>query len=146
MDELTTVGTSVQYIVVRLGDERYGIDISYIDNIVRMQRMTRVPKVASYIRGVINLRGEVVPVMSARVKMGLEEDVDTNSTRIIILKFEQQGYIGVVVDSVAEVVTLDTETIDKVPYDNKDENFILGVGKAEDGLISILDLNALISD
>lgn len=146
MDELATVGTDVQYIVIKLGNERYGIDISYVDNIVRMQRMTRVPKVAPYIKGVINLRGEVVPVMSARIKMGLEPDVETNATRIIILKFEQQGIIGVTVDSVAEVVTLNSETIEKVPYDNKEENFIHGVGTSGDGLISILDLNALISD
>lgn len=146
MDELTTVGTSVQYIVVKLGDERYGIDISYVDNIVRMQRMTRVPKVAPYIKGVINLRGVVVPVMSTRIKMGLEPDQETHATRIIILKFEQEGFIGFIVDEVNEVVTLDTDTIDKVPYEVKDENFIQGVGKSEDGLISILDLNALISE
>lgn len=146
MDELMTAGTNIQYIVVKLGEERYGIDISYVDNILRMQRMTRVPKVAPYIKGVINLRGEVVPVMSTRIKMGLEPDIETHSTRIIILKFEQQGYIGVIVDEVNEVVTLDTETIDKVPYDTKDENYIQGVGKTGDGLISILDLNALINE
>lgn len=146
MEELTTVGTNIQYIVVKLGKERYGIDISFVDNILRMQRMTRVPKVAPYIRGVINLRGEVVPVMSTRIKMGLEPDVETHSTRIIILKFEQQGNIGVIVDEVNEVVTLNTDTIDKVPTDSKDESFIQGVGKTEDGLISILDLNALINE
>jgi len=146
MDELTTVGSTVQYIVVKLGEERYGIDISYVDNIVRMTRMTRVPKVAPYIKGVINLRGEVVPVMSTRIKMGLDPDVETHSTRIIILKFETQGYIGFIVDEVNEVVTLDTNTIDKVPYDVKDENFIQGVGKSGDGLISILDLETLIED
>ena len=146
MDEIMTVGTNVQYIVVKLGEERYGIDISYVDNILRMQRMTRVPKVAPYIKGVINLRGEVVPVMSTRIKMGLEPDVETHSTRIIILKFEQQGNIGVIVDEVNEVVTLDVETIDKVPYEVKEENFIQGVGKCEDGLISILDLNTLIEE
>ena len=63
-----------QYIVIRLGDEQYGIDIRYIDNIVRMQHITRVPKVPAYLKGVINLRGEVLPVMSLRVKMGLEAD------------------------------------------------------------------------
>lgn len=146
MEELMTASTNIQYIVVKLGEERYGIDISYVDNILRMQRMTRVPKVAPYIKGVINLRGEVVPVMSTRIKMGLEADVETHSTRIIILKFEQQGYIGVIVDEVNEVVTLDTATIDKVPYESKEDNFIQGVGKCADGLISILDLNALINE
>ncbi|MBO4898988.1 MAG: chemotaxis protein CheW [Lachnospiraceae bacterium] len=146
MDELSTVSTSVQYIVVKLGEERFGINISYVDNIVRMQRMTRVPEVAPYIKGVINLRGEVVPVMSTRIKMGLEPDVETNATRIIILKFEQQGFIGFIVDAVNEVVTLGTESIEKVADQNKEGAFVQGVGKSNDGLISILDLNALIND
>ncbi|MBR6390372.1 MAG: chemotaxis protein CheW [Lachnospiraceae bacterium] len=146
MDELSTVRTSIQYIVVKLGEERFGINISYVDNIVRMQRMTRVPEVAPYIKGVINLRGEVVPVMSTRIKMGLEPDVETNATRIIILKFEQQGFIGFIVDAVNEVVTLDTESIEKVADQKQDGAFVQGVGKTNDGLISILDLNALINE
>ncbi len=146
MDELSTVRTSIQYIVVKLGEERFGINISYVDNIVRMQRMTRVPEVAPYIKGVINLRGEVVPVMSTRIKMGLEPDVETNATRIIILKFEQQGFIGFIVDAVNEVVTLDTESIEKVADQKQDGAFVQGVGKSNDGLISILDLNALINE
>ena len=146
MDELSTVRTSIQYIVVKLGEERFGINISYVDNIVRMQRMTRVPEVAPYIKGVINLRGEVVPVMSTRIKMGLEPDEETNATRIIILKFEQQGYIGFIVDAVNEVVTLDTESIEKVADQKQDGAFVQGVGKSNDGLISILDLNALINE
>ncbi|MBQ9334397.1 MAG: purine-binding chemotaxis protein CheW [Lachnospiraceae bacterium] len=146
MDELSTVRTSIQYIVVKLGEERFGINISYVDNIVRMQRMTRVPEVAPYIKGVINLRGEVVPVMSTRIKMGLDPDVETNATRIIILKFEQQGFIGFIVDAVNEVVTLDAESIEKVADQKQDGAFVQGVGKSNDGLISILDLNALINE
>ena len=145
MDELSTVSTRVQYIVVKLGNERFGINISYVDNIVRMTRMTRVPEVAPYIKGVINLRGEVVPVMSTRIKMGLEPDVETNATRIIILKFEQQGFIGCIVDAVNEVVTLSTDSIEKVK-DSDGDTFVQGVGKTEDGLISVLDLDALINE
>ena len=87
-----------QYIVVQIGNEKYGIDINYIDNIVRMQKITRVPKVQSYLKGIINLRGEVVPVMSIRKKMGLADDVITDASRIIILKLEEKGSIGVIVD------------------------------------------------
>lgn len=95
-----------QYIVITFGNEQYGIDISYVDNIVRMQKITRVPKAQPYFKGVINLRGEVVPVMSLRLKMGLEDDVFTNTSRIIILKIEQKGVLGIIVDEVKEVVTL----------------------------------------
>ena len=75
MEELKVSGGSTQFIVIKLGDEQYGIDIKYIENIVRMQHITRVPKVDSYLKGVINLRGEVIPVMSIRIKMGRGDEV-----------------------------------------------------------------------
>ena len=102
-----------QYIVVRIGSEQYGIDISYIDNIVVMPKITRVPKTPDYYAGVINLRGEVVPVMSAHRKMGLGEDEITGATRIIILKLEAQGLVGILVDEVREVVSLGENEIDR---------------------------------
>lgn len=140
---------TTQFIVVRLGEEQYGINIKYVDNIVRMQHITRVPKVQEYLKGVINLRGEVIPVMSIRVKMDLPEDEYTKATRIIILKLEQQGNIGIIVDEVKEVVTLESSQIEKVAYDSKEEKdyFIFAIGKYEDGgLISLLDLNAVVQD
>ena len=146
LDELNVVRETTQFIVIRLGDEHYGIDIKYIDNIVRMQHITRVPKVDAYLKGVINLRGEVIPVMSVRIKMGLEPDVETKSSRIIILKLEQHGTIGIIVDEVREVVTLDDTQIEKIAYDSKEEKdgFLCGIGKCEGGLISLLDLNAVV--
>lgn len=148
MEELNVSFNTTQYIVVKLGNEHYGIDIKYIENIVRMQNITRVPKVAPYMKGVINLRGEVIPVMSVRLKMGLPEDEITKATRIIILKLEQQGTIGFIVDEVREVVALSDEQIEKVAYDNKDDkvNFVSAVGKVESGLISLLDLNAVVME
>lgn len=138
---------TVQYIVIKIGEEQYGIDISYIDNIVRMQSITRVPHVQSYFAGVINIRGEVVPVMSLRLKMGLEKDEYTNKTRIIIVKLENNAPIGLIVDEVKEVVTLDERSIDEVIRDSKvDETFINGIGKNGDTLISLLDLNTVIND
>jgi len=136
---------TTQYIVVRLGQEQYGIDIKYIDNIVRMQRITRVPKMPNYLKGVINLRGEVLPVMSIRLKMGLEEDEITRATRIIILKLETEGTVGVLVDEVKEVVTLESTAVEKMARDAMDTapSFITGVGKRGDELISLLDLNAI---
>ena len=80
--ETTTESVKKQYIVVKIGSEQYGIDISYVDNIVRMQKITRVPKAQTYFKGIINLRGEIVPVMSVRKRMGLEDDVFTNASRI----------------------------------------------------------------
>ena len=138
---------TVQYIVIKIGGEQYGIDISYIDNIVRMQSITRVPHVQPYFAGVINIRGEVVPVMSLRLKMGLEPDEYTNKTRIIIVKSDSNASVGLIVDEVREVVTLDERSIDEVVHDSKvDETFINGIGKNGNTLISLLELNAVISD
>ena len=139
----TTEKESKQYIVVMVGSEQYGIDISYIDNIVRMQKITRVPKVQTYFKGVINLRGEVVPVMSVRKKMGLEDDVLTNASRIIILKLEENASLGVIVDEVREVVNLSEDEIDKVSNKGR---FIIGIGKHGDQLISLLEINALVEE
>ncbi len=138
----------IQYIVITVVNEQYGIDIKYIDNIVRMQSITRVPKVQPFFKGVINLRGEVVPVMSIRKKMGLGEDEITGKSRIIILKFESNASIGIVVDEVKHVVTISSDNIERVSHDSKldAKSFISGVGKVEEGLISILDLATVIDE
>jgi purine-binding chemotaxis protein CheW len=148
MDDLRVISETTQYIVIKIGEEQYGIDIKYIENIVRMQKITRVPKAQPYFKGVINLRGEVVPVMSIRIKMNLPEDVTTNTTRIIIQKLEQNAQIGIIVDEVKEVVTLSEEDTERVAYDAKDDtiNFINGIGKCNGGLISLLDLNVVVAD
>lgn len=134
---------SKQYIVVKIGSEQYGIDISYIDNIVRMQKITRVPKAQRHFKGIINLRGEIVPVMSIRLKMGLEDDQFTNASRIIILKLEEKGMLGIIVDEVKEVVTLATDEIEK---SGKKGSFINGVGKHGEELISLFDINAIVEE
>lgn len=138
-----------QYIVAKLGSEQYGIDIAYVDNIVRMQKITRVPKTQSYFLGVINLRGEIIPVMSMRSKLELEESEVTNTTRIIIIKPEQNASLGLLVDEVREVVTLSEEDVEKVAYDNGREDanyFVTGVGKYGDTLISLINISGIISD
>ena len=147
MNEVKVFSEATQYIKIAVGDEFYGIDISIIDNIVRMQRITRVPNVAAYIKGVINLRGEIVPIMNLRLKMGLEEIEYTKTTRIIIIKTENFGKIGLIVDAVKEVVALEEEQLEKLPYDNSEDNhFVSAVGKVDDSLISLLDINVVLYD
>ncbi len=132
-----------QYIVVQIGNEKYGIDINFIDNIVRMQKITRVPKAQSYFKGVINLRGEIVPVMSIRKKMGLADDEITDKSRIIILKLEDKGSIGIIVDEVREVITLNMTEVEKQV--GKD-SFINGIGKNGNELISLFEINAIVDE
>lgn len=138
----------VQYIVIRIGEEQYGINIGYVDNIVRMQRITRVPKSQPYYVGVINLRGEVVPVMSLRKRFELEDDTYSGSTRIIILKLEDQSLVGVIVDEVREVVNLDPRTIE-TPSFKLDENnaaYLAGIGKNGENLISLLNIENVVGE
>lgn len=154
MDEVKLIeqeqesASAVQYIVVSIGNEQYGINIQFIDNIVRNQRITRVPKAQRYYKGVINLRGEIIPVMSVRLKLGLEDDAFTDKTRIIIIKVES-ATIGVIVDQVREVVTLNEEDTEKVAYSTSDDvaaKYINGIGKNKGELISLLDIVGLIEE
>lgn len=137
---------STQYIVVKIDSEQYGINIKYIDNIVRMQRITRVPKAQHYFKGVINLRGEIIPVMSLRRKFGLSEEELTNAVRIIIIKLDAQSPVGIIVDEVKEVVTLEDTQVEKVSNTAvEDKNgFLMGIGKYKEELISLLNINNVI--
>lgn len=139
---------TVQYIVVSIGNEQYGLDISYVDNIVRMCKITRVPKAPVHYIGVINLRGEIVPLMSLRRKMNLEDDVFTDITRIIILKTEEQGPVGIVVDEVKEVIALAEDEIDRNTQNSQSDKtqYINGIGKNGDELISILEISSILDE
>lgn len=136
---------TTQYIGVIIGNEQYGIDIKYIDNIVKMQRITRVPKAQPYFYGVINIRGEIIPVMSLRIKFGKEPDEFTKKTRILIVKPEQQAPVGFIVDEVKEVVNLGEDDIDH-SSNNADGSYIFGVGKHSKGLISLLNVLSVITE
>ena len=147
MEELKISSETIQFIVIKVGEEQYGIDIKYVDNIIHMSSITRVPKVAPYVKGVINVRGEVIPVMNIRTKMGLSEAEYTKDTRIVIVKSEQQGFVGLIVDAVREVVTLEVDNIEKMSYEKTGKDmFVTGVGKHQGGLISLLDLNEVLSE
>lgn len=138
----------VQYIVVSIGNEHYGLDISYVDNIVKMCKITRVPKAPFHYIGIINLRGEVVPLMSLRRKMKLDDDTFTDLSRIIILKTEEQGLVGVVVDEVKEVIALSPDEIDRNAKSSQPdkENYINGIGKNGDELISIFEISSILDE
>ena len=137
-----------QYIVVKIGDEEYGLDIFIVDNIVRMLKITRVPQSPDHYMGVINLRGEVVPVMSVRRKMGLADDEVDDKTRIIVLRLPEQGLVGLLVDEVKEVITLAENEIERNVRNSKraDAVFINGIGKNGDDLVSLFDLSMVVEE
>ncbi len=147
MDDMRDTVETRQYIITKFDSEQYGIDISYIDNIVRLQPITRVPHTQDYFLGVINLRGEIIPVMSMRKRFDLEDREDTKKTRILIIKTEGNAKIGILVDEVREVVTLSEDVIEKVSGEQTDiKQYMTGVGKYKNTLISLLNIVALIAD
>ncbi|MBO5387455.1 MAG: purine-binding chemotaxis protein CheW [Lachnospiraceae bacterium] len=148
MDNNAVNNDTKQYIMVKFDNEQYGIDIAYIDNIVRLQPITRVPHTQEYFLGIINLRGEIIPVMSLRRKFDLEDKDNTNSSRILIIKYEGNAKIGMLVDEVKEVVTLSDDDIEKISSESPDSNrgYLAGVGKYNDTLITLLNIGVIIND
>ncbi|QUH31463.1 chemotaxis protein CheW [Vallitalea guaymasensis] len=136
----------IQFIVAKIGHEQYGVNIQFVHNIERMLKVTRVPKAPYYIKGVINLRGDIIPVMSLRLKFGLEPDEYTNNTRIIIVKLDGNP-MGLIVDEVKEVINLTEEDIEKISKDSNDEksNYVQGVGKIGKELVTLLNIDGLIN-
>ena len=147
MDDIITTVDTTQYIITKFDNEQYGIDISYIDNIVRLQPITRVPHTQDYFLGVINLRGEIIPVMSMRKRFELPDKENTKKSRILIIKTDGNAKIGILVDEVREVVTLSEDVIEKVSGEQTDiKQYMTGVGKYNDTLVSLLNIVSLIAD
>ena len=135
-----------KYLVFKLEEDEFGIEIGKISTIIEKDmEITRVPKQPAFLKGVINLRGEIIPVISLRLKFGLSDDVYNEDTRIIILKLDDLS-IGLIVDSVAEVVELDDETTesDTNIASEKSHKFLTGVGIAHGRIITLLDLEKIV--
>lgn len=143
--DLAKSNNAAQYIIIRFDNEEYGINIKYIQNIIRMSPITRVPNSKPYILGVINLRGDIVPVTSLRIRFNLGEDEIDNKTRIIIVQMGE-ALMGLLVDEVLEAIELDDDTIEKLVKDGNDEKekYIFGVGKIGNRLVSLFSVKSLL--
>ncbi|WP_019638057.1 chemotaxis protein CheW [Paenibacillus fonticola] len=108
------MGEELKVIVFKLGDEEYGIEVDKVQTIERMMPITRVPKTYSFVKGVINLRGVVIPVIDLRGRFGLPEADYTDQTRIIIVAVNEME-VGFIVDSANDVMDLNSDTIDSPP-------------------------------
>jgi len=128
----------LQLIVFKLGKEAYTVPIESVQEIIMPQTTTHIPKSPSFVEGVINLRGHVIPVIDGRKKFGFPIVENSQETRIIVLDLEHHT-VGLVVDAVSEVVHLQTSNIEPPPIEMGDNNFILGVGKFKDRLLILLD-------
>lgn len=135
-----------QLVIFNLANENYGVDISKVQEIIRLQEITKVPKAPEFVEGVINLRGNVIPVIDLRKRFDFEEKEDTNATRIIVI--EAQPYtVGMIVDSVSEVVRISEEAIEPPSniISDIDSDYILGVCKLDNRLIVLLDLTKVLN-
>jgi len=135
----------LQLVTFTLGQEEYAVDILKVQEINRMKEITRVPNSPSYVEGVINLRGKVIPVVDLRKKFDLVEKENDEQSRIMIMDI--QGItMGLVVDSVSEVLRIPSNTVEPTPpmASNISAEFIKGIAKLEDRLIILLDMDRLL--
>jgi purine-binding chemotaxis protein CheW len=139
-----------KYLTFQLGDEEYGVEILKVQEIIRMQEITRVPKTPEFVRGVINLRGKVIPVISLREKFGMPSIDDTVKTCIVVvqvLRNDVDIIMGVIIDEVREVLDIAAENIEQTPSFGAsiDTEFIRGMGKVGAKVKMILDIDKVLS-
>lgn len=135
-----------QLVVFELAEENYGIDISAVEGIIKMQPITKMPQVSTFIEGVINLRGIVVPIIDLRKRFGLPINEHSTDTRIVNV-FIGKSKIGMIVDAVSEVLRIPEEAIEPTPpmISSVNTSFIRGIAKLDNRLITLLDLDKVFS-
>ncbi len=146
--EEVSEGQIVQLVTFNLDDVDYGVDILLVHEILRIPQITRLPNTPKFIKGVINLRGNVIPVVDIRGRFGFKLEKLTDLSRIIVIEAENKQ-IGLLVDNVASVIRLKDSNVDppSVFIEGISEEFITGVGRLKDRLVVILNLkNVLYTD
>lgn len=140
-----------KYLTFKLGAEGYGIGILKVQEIIGMMPVTHIPRMPEFVRGVINLRGKVIPVIDLRLKFGMESRENTDRTCIIVmqvLRGTAQIVMGIIVDEVSEVLDVRSDQLDESPSfgTDVDTEFILGMGKIGDKVIMLLDADRVLTD
>lgn len=138
----------VEVLFYSIGETIYGIEISYINEIIGIERITKVPKIPDHIKGVINLRGKVIPVISIRKRFGLEEIPYDDRTCIIVIEYDDGNQVGIIVDRVQEVVVVKREYISRTPdYKKVNSNrYIKNIIEIGTDIKLLLDCEKLILD
>lgn len=141
---------SLQYLTFKLADEIFALDVAKVREILEVTTITKVPQTPDFMRGVINLRGSVVPVVDMRLKFGMSMTEQTVNTCIIVVEINLDGdtmVLGALADSVQEVVEMEPEGIEPAPNIGTKLNtdFIRGMGKIDDHFVMILDIDKIFS-
>ena len=139
-----------KYLTFSLADEEYGIGILKVKEIIGMMSVTSVPQTPGFVKGVINLRGKVIPVVDLRLKFGMEESAYTERTCIIVVEVTNRRgrvQIGIIVDAVSEVLNIKAGDIEETPTfgTSFDSDFILGMAKIEGSVKILLDIDRILS-
>jgi purine-binding chemotaxis protein CheW len=145
LSQVVKVDSTIQVIVFNLGEERYGVEISQVKEIILPTQISNIPNVSSYIEGVLNLRGQIAAIINLRKRLKREPKNNDEHTRIIIIELND-AIVGVLVDSVSEVKYLSSQNIEELPWLlalKDDSKFLKGVGKLDDGLLTLMDLEEL---
>jgi len=140
-------GDELQLVVFNIGTEEFGVEIMNVQEIIRMTNITKIPQASGYVKGIINLRGRIIVVINLNVIMGMESKQENENTRIIVADIGET-VMGFIVDSVSEVIRLPESSVEPAPavIANKiGTEYVRGVGKMEDRLLILLDLDRILS-
>ncbi len=135
----------IQEVIFKLNNDDFGLEIMNVNEIIRMQELTAMPNTSAYILGVTNIRGKVIPVISMKKILGMEESSDDDRTRIIVASLGEKTY-GFKVDSVSEIIKIEEEQIDKQEGIGEDaeKNYIFGIAKLDERLVKLIDLEKIL--
>ncbi|HLE10718.1 MAG TPA: chemotaxis protein CheW [Bacteriovoracaceae bacterium] len=133
-----------QYVTFAIGQEEYGIEIKQVQEITAYRTLTSLPNTPHYVKGILNLRGNVIPIMDPRIKFGMPE-VEYNKSSVIIIFKTHEKTIGMIVDKISDVLTIEQAAIQETPEMamNIDTQFLNGVGKVGEKFIIILDIDKI---
>ncbi len=140
------VSEILQLVGFKIGDEEYAVDILMVQEIIRMMQVTKVPNAPDFVDGVINLRGKIIPVIDLRSKLGLKRKETDKDKRIIVVEVSNKT-VGFIVDAVTEVLRIPSSITEPPPdiITNVRSEFIKAVGKLEDRLLILIDLEKILS-
>lgn len=146
MADTVVTGEDRQLVVFLLGAESYGVEISRVHEIIRLQAVTRVPRSPLFVEGVINLRGKVIPVVDLRRRFGLPSAEHTRASRTVVVEIGDQ-VVGLVVDAVSEVLSINSATIEPASpvVAGVDSEYIQGIAKLPERLVILLDLDRVLA-
>ena len=146
MEDQESNQNMLQLVSFKLKQEEFGVNILQVQEIIRMQEITNVPNAPEFVEGVINLRGRVIPIVDLRKRFGLESKEHSSATRIIVVMIGDVQ-VGLIVDEVSEVLRISEDTVEPPPpiVAGIESDYIKGVGKLEDRLLILLDLNKILS-